>query len=142
MDDAFFKCLRQANQRYGRLGNDDNCGSCKCHRARLVENFGLIKKTPSIPHQEETRLGDDVGMGVAVHMFCTPLTAKSWLKGERFVQFNSVRKVCRTFTLALGIVSHGIRGEEHVRCRDWEGTTDGVPHTTEMVWVIFTGDRE
>ena len=39
-------------------------------------------------------------MGVAVDMLLHSLTAKPRLKGERFVQFDSVRKVQETFTLA------------------------------------------
>ena len=39
-------------------------------------------------------------MGVAVDMLLHSLTAKSRLKGEKFVQFNSVRKVRGTFMLA------------------------------------------
>jgi hypothetical protein len=66
----------------------------------LVENCRLIRKTPSIPQRGAARLGDDVGMGVAVDMLLHSLTAKPRLKGERFVQFDSVRKVRGTFTLA------------------------------------------
>ena len=100
LDDAFVMCLRQANlDAMGGLAmttivsHANSIGS-------LVENCWLIRKTPSIPHRGVTRLGDDVGMVVAVDMLLHSLTAKPRLKGERFVQFDSVRKVQGTFTLA------------------------------------------
>ena len=100
LDDAFIMCLRRANL-------DAMCGrslmTIVAHAnaiGRLVENCRLIRKTPSIPQRGSTTLGDDVGMGVAVDMLLHSITAKSRLKGEKFVQFDSVRKVRGSFTLA------------------------------------------
>ena len=108
---------------------------------RLVENCGLIRKTPSIPHQGATRLGDDVGMGVAVDMLLHSLTAKPWLKGERFVQFDSVRKVQGTFTLAWELSPTGL--EERNTFASGTGKVLLTTCPTQQKWfVFFTWDGE
>ena len=88
LDDAFVMCLRQAN--LDTMGDQARTTIVAHANAigRLVENCRLIRKTPSIPQRGATRLGDDVGMGVAVDMLLHSLTAKPRLKGERFVQFD------------------------------------------------------
>ena len=100
LDDAFVMCFRQAN--LDAMGGREMTLDVAHENAigRLIENCGLIRKTLSIPHRGATRLGDDLGMGVAVDILLHSLTEKPWLKGERFVQFDSVRKVQGTFTSA------------------------------------------
>jgi len=108
LDDAFVIGLRQAN--LDAMGDQARTTIVAHANAigRLVENCRLIRKTPSIPQRGATRLGDDVGMGVAVDMLLHSLTAKPRLKGERFVQFDSVRKVQGTFTLAWELSPTGL----------------------------------
>ena len=100
LDDAFVMCLRRAN--LDAMGGRAKT-TIMAHAnavSRLVQNCKLIRKTPSIPHRGAARLGDDVGMGVAVDMLLHSITARPRLRGEKFVQFDSVRKVRGTFTLA------------------------------------------
>ena len=43
-------------------------------------------------------IGDRVGMGVVVNMLTHSMTAKPRLRGQKFVQFDTIRKVRGTYS--------------------------------------------
>jgi hypothetical protein len=67
---------------------------------RTVQNSGLIRKTPAIPHRGPMPLADNLVMIMAVDMLYNSLSGKPGLKGELFIQFDSMQRLRATFTLA------------------------------------------
>jgi hypothetical protein len=62
-----------------------------------VINCSRLQKTPTIPPQGPMPLLDRVGMGMAVNMLYSSITAKHWLRGQAFIKFDSVQKARGTF---------------------------------------------
>jgi hypothetical protein len=75
---------------------------------QTIQNLRLIRKTPTIPHRGPMPLADNLGMGMAVDMLYSSLLAKPWLKGESFIQFDSVQRPRATFTAAWESLPSGI----------------------------------
>ena len=82
-------------------------------------------------------LSDEVGMGMAVDMLYSSMTAKSHLKGQSFIQFDSMHKTQGTFTSAW----------ESSPSRIKEGATFAsgamkVSYAAAMVQSLHAGSRE
>jgi hypothetical protein len=75
---------------------------------RTIQNSRLIRKTPTIPHRGPMPLADNLGMGMAVDMLYSSLLAKPQLKGESFIQFDSMQCPRATFTTAWESSPSGI----------------------------------
>jgi hypothetical protein len=65
---------------------------------RVVRNCSLFRKTPTIPARGPMPTGENVGMSTVVDMLFNSITAKARLKGEDYIQFESMRRVRSTFT--------------------------------------------
>jgi hypothetical protein len=75
----------------------------KAHVAAIkwaVQNSWLIRKTPTCPPSGPMPIADQVGMGMAVDMLFNSLTAKPHMKGQAFIQFDSMHRPRATFTSA------------------------------------------
>ena len=93
LDDAYVMYLRQAN--LDAMGGR-SVATIEAHANAIkqnVQNCMLIRKTPTLPARGPMPVGDRVGMGVAVDMLIHSMTAKPRLRGQKFVQFDTVRKV-------------------------------------------------
>jgi len=75
---------------------------------QTIQNLRLIRKTPTIPHRGPMPLADNLGMGMAVDMLYSSLLAKPRLKGESFIQFDSMQCPRATFTAAWESLPSGI----------------------------------
>ncbi len=87
----YVMCIRQAN--LDAMGGRA-VSMIKGHAAAVkqtVQNLRLIRKTPTILHRGPMPLADNLGMSMAVDMLYKSLSAKSQLKGESFIQFNSMQ---------------------------------------------------
>ena len=82
---------------------------------QTIQNLRLIRKTPTIPHRGPMPLADNLGMGMAVDMLYSSLLAKPQLKGESFIQFDSMQCPRATFTTA------------------WESSPSGIEEGTTFV---------
>ncbi len=76
---------------------------------RLVQNCSLFRKTPTIPACGPMPTGDNVGMSTAVDMGFNSITAKARLKGDDYIQFESMRQVRSTFTKSWESSARGIQ---------------------------------
>jgi len=75
---------------------------------RAVRNSRATRKTPTIPPRGPMPLTDN-SMAIAVDMLYNSLSAKPRITGERFIQFDSMRRVRATFTLAWESSPAGIK---------------------------------
>ena len=75
---------------------------------RVVKNCSLIGKMPNIPPRGPLPLSDPYGMGVAVDIILALLTSRSRIKGQKFVQFGTVRKIRGSFGAAWESSLQGI----------------------------------
>ena len=98
LDDVYVSIIRRANL-------DAMAGRSKSSIAghigailRSVRNCQLIRKTPAIEARGPMPLCDNLGMGVAVEMIVYSLTATPKIKGQRFIQYGTVRKARSTYT--------------------------------------------
>ena len=98
LDDVYVSVIRRANL-------DAMAGRAKSSIAghatavlRSVKNCQMIRKTPSIEARGPMPLRDGVGMGVAVEMIVYSLVAKPKIRGQRYVQYATARKVRSTYT--------------------------------------------
>ena len=66
-----------------------------CRSIKLCTGFG---KTPTIMTRGPMPLQDTVGMGLAVEMLYHSIVAKPKLRGQQFIQYDSMRKLRSTFT--------------------------------------------
>jgi len=108
LDDAYTVCICRANL-------DAMCGravlTIEGHAAavkRAVRNSRATRKTPTIPPRGPMPLTDN-SMAIAVDMLYNSLSAKPRITGERFIQFDSMRRVRATFTLAWESSPAGIK---------------------------------
>ena len=67
---------------------------------RSVQYCKLIRKTLFIPHRGPMPMADNVGMSLAVELLMHSMIARPRLKGERFIQFDLMRRPRATFTAA------------------------------------------
>ena len=65
-----------------------------------VRNCKMIRKTPTVPHRGPMPMRDNVGMGLAVELLQHSVTARPRLRGENFIQFDSMRRPRGTYTSA------------------------------------------
>jgi hypothetical protein len=108
LDDMYVMCIRQAN--LDAMGGRA-VATIKGHAAAVkqtIQNSWLIRKTPTIPHRGPMPLTDNLGMGMAVDMLYNSLSAKPRLKGESFIQFDSMQRPRATFTAAWESLPSGI----------------------------------
>lgn len=63
---------------------------------RSIKNCQMIRKTQSIEARGPMPLQDLVGMGIAVEMITYSLMARPRIRGQRYVQYATVRKVRST----------------------------------------------
>ena len=75
---------------------------------RTAKNCKLIGKTPSVPLRGPMPFSDPVGMGVAVEMLFTSITAKSRIKGQSHIQYDTMRKSRSTFSKGYASSPQGI----------------------------------
>jgi hypothetical protein len=75
---------------------------------QMIQNSRLIRKTLTIPHRGPMSLAVNLGMGMAVDMFYSSLSAKPQLKGESLIQFDSMQCPRATFTAAWESLPSGI----------------------------------
>ncbi len=68
----------------------------------------MIRKTPAIPHRSPMPLADNAGMGIAVDMLYNSLSAKPRITGEKFIQFDLMRRARATHTSAWESLPAGI----------------------------------
>ena len=98
LDDAYVMLIRRAN--LDAMGGRAKT-TIEGHAAslqRFVKNASQIRRTPSIPVRGPMPLEDKVGMGIAVDLLLHSLTAKPRLKGEKFIQFDTMRRPRATFS--------------------------------------------
>jgi len=67
---------------------------------RCVQNCKMIQKTPTVPHWGPMPMRDNVGMGLAVELLQHLVTARPRLRGENFIQFDSMRRPRGTYLSA------------------------------------------
>ena len=60
----------------------------------------MLRKTPLDPSRGPMPMEDNVGMGLAVEMLFHSLVEKPRLKDQKFIQFDSMRKLWSVFTSA------------------------------------------
>jgi hypothetical protein len=92
LDDAYVMLIRQAN--LDAMGGRAKT-TIEGHAAslqRFIKNASQIQRTPSIPVWGPMPLEDKVGMGIAADLLLHSLTAKPRLKGEKFIQFDTMRR--------------------------------------------------
>ena len=100
LDDAYVMLIRRAN--LDAMGGRAKT-TIEGHAAalkRFVRNARRIRRTPCIPTRGPMPLADRVGMGIATDLLLHSLTARPRMKGERFIQFDSMRRPRSTFSLA------------------------------------------
>ena len=98
LDDAYVMLIRRAN--LDAMGGRAKT-TIEGHAAslqRFIKNASQIRRTPSIPVRGPMPLEDKVGMGIAADLLLHSLTAKPRLKGEKFIQFDSMRRPRATFS--------------------------------------------
>ncbi len=108
LDDTYVMLLCQANVD-AMLGQV--VATIKAHAAavkRSVWLCKLIRKTLTIPPRGPMAAGDTVRMSIAVDMLLGGLTGKPRIKGQQYIQFNSMCKVRGTFTSAWESLARGI----------------------------------
>ena len=98
LDDAYVMYVRRANLDAMGGRSVATIGAHASAIKRNVQNCMLIRKTPTIPARGPMPIGDGVGMGVAVDMLIHSMTAKPRLRGQKFIQFDTVRKVRSTYS--------------------------------------------
>jgi hypothetical protein len=76
---------------------------------RAVRNSRAIRKTPTIPPRGPMPLTDNSVTAIAVDVLYNSLSVKPRITGERFIQFNSMRRVRATFTSAWESSPAGIK---------------------------------
>jgi hypothetical protein len=76
---------------------------------RAVNNCQLFRKMPSIPPQGPMPMEDSVGMGPAIEILFHSVSPVPHIKGEKHIQFDSMRKPRGTFSLAWESSPMGIR---------------------------------
>ena len=98
LDDAYVAIIRRANL-------DAMAGRARSTAAghvaavqRTLSNCSLIRKSPTFGSRGPMPLQDATGMGVAVDMIVHSLTAKPKLRGQRFIQYATARKLRSTHT--------------------------------------------
>ena len=100
LDDLYVACIRRANlDASGGLAVstiEAKASSIK----RTVHECELIPKSPFIPLRGPMPMGDSVGMGMAVEMLMHSAVAEPRLKDQKFIQFDTMRKLRSTFTSA------------------------------------------
>jgi len=99
-DDMYVTYIRRAN--LDAMGGRAR-STIEAHAAaikRCVQNCKMIRKTATIPHRGPMPEGDNVGMGLAVELLQHSLMAKPRLRGEKFIQFDSMRRPRGTYTSA------------------------------------------
>ena len=96
LDDMYVSIIRRANL-------DAMAGRAKSLIAghvvatlRSIKNCQMIRKTQSIEARGPMPLQDLVGMGIAVEMITYSLMARPRIRGQRYVQYATVRKVRST----------------------------------------------
>ena len=98
LDDTYVMLIRRAN--LDAMGGRAKT-TIKGHAAslqRFIKNASQIRRTPSIPVRGPMPLEDKVGMGIAADLLLHSLTAKPRLKGEKFIQFDTMRRPRATFS--------------------------------------------
>ena len=108
LHDTYIQYIRRANL-------DSMVGGSKLTMAahsgavkRTVRNCELISKTPSIPPRGPMPMQDVVGMGLLVEMLHHGSTATPRIKGQKFIQYDSMRKDRSTYTMAWQSSPEGI----------------------------------
>ena len=100
LDDLYVACIRRANlDASGGLA----VSTIKAKASSIKRTVGeckLLRKTPLIPSRGPMPMEDNVGMGMAVEMLFHSLVAKPRLKDQKFIQFDSMRKLRSVFTSA------------------------------------------
>ncbi len=98
-DEVYLMLLRRANL-------DAMCSrapsTIMAHAAavnRSVKLCAMIGKTPALLTRGPMPTSDEVGMGVAVEMLALSVTARPRLKGQEFIQFDTMRKPRATQSL-------------------------------------------
>ena len=103
-DDAYVMFIRRAN--LDAIVSREK-STLEGHAARIlqrVRNCVLIGKSPSIEPRDPMPIADSVGMGVAVELLLHSVTFKPRIKGQKFVQFDSVRTT-RTSSTNVAVLS-------------------------------------
>jgi hypothetical protein len=109
LDDAYVMLIRQAN--LDAMGSRA-VATIEARAATIqwgVDNCQLFRKMPSIPLRGPMPIGDSVGMGLAVELLVHLLTAVPHIKGEKLVQFDTMRKPRSTLLSAWESSSIGIK---------------------------------
>jgi hypothetical protein len=91
-NDVYVMCIRRAN--LDAMGGQA-ISTIQAHAAavsRTVQNCRLMGKTPAIPNRGPMPCADELGMGMAVDMLFTSLTARPKLKGEKHIQFDLMQR--------------------------------------------------
>ena len=108
LDDLYVACIRRANlDASGGLA----VSTIKAKASSIKRTVGeckLLRKTPLIPSRGPMPMEDNVGMGMAVEMLFHSLVAKPRLKDQKFIQFDSMRKLRSVFTSAWESSPRGI----------------------------------
>ena len=107
-DDAFVTFIRRANLDAIAGRSPSTSLSHANDIMRMVKNCSLIGKTPTIPPRGPMPISDSCGMGVAIDTILTSLTAKSRIRGQRFVQFGTVRKIRGSYGAAWESSPQGV----------------------------------
>lgn len=83
-------------------------GHAVCILQRVKNCALIVSKMPAIDARGLMPLGDLVGMGVTVELLVHSLTSRPRIKGQKFVQFDSVRMTRTSVTITWQSSLHGI----------------------------------
>ena len=108
LDDLYVACIRRANlDASGGRAVSTIIAKASSIR-RTVRECELIRKAPFIPTRGPMPMSDPVGMGMAVEMLLHSVVAAPRLKDQKFIQFDTMRKLRSTFTSAWESSPQGI----------------------------------
>lgn len=108
LDDLYVACIRRANLDASGGLAESTIKSKASSIKRTVGECKMLRKTPFIPNRGPMPMEDNVGMGMAVEMLLHSLVARPRLKDQKFIQFDSMRKLRSVFTSAWESSPRGI----------------------------------
>ena len=108
LDDLYVACIRRANlDASGGLAVSTIAGKASSIK-RTIGECNLIHRTPFIEPRGPMPMEDCCGMGMAVEMILHSVTARPRLKDQKFIQFDSMRKLRSVYTSAWESSPRGI----------------------------------